>query len=180
MKRFDCIRVLELFARSTLLQKKRIKYTAGMSVLAIAAVVTVSLVAQDTRKVIYVPAKQMDIDLHKLPLNNIGESEINLIERTPEHAAILLRRTLPGQAEVHEHQADAWYVIDGGCDFVTGGTVIDGAQESPGEIRGASIAGGEEHHIAKGDFIRVPAGVPHWVKKIEGKELVYIVVKYSK
>jgi quercetin dioxygenase-like cupin family protein len=58
--------------------------------------------------------------------------------------------------------------------------VIDGAQESAGEIRGASIAGGDEHHIAKGDFISVPAGVPHWVKKIEGKEIVYIVVKYAK
>ena len=135
--------------------------------------------AQDAAKVVYVPAKQMDIDLHKLPLNNIGESEINLIERTPEHAAILLRRTLPGKAEVHEHQADAWYVIDGGCVFVTGGSVVNGAPSGPGEIRGASIAGGDEHHIAKGDFISVPAGVPHWVKKIEGKEIVYIVVKYS-
>jgi len=135
--------------------------------------------AQDAAKVVYFPAKQMDIDLHKLPLNNIGESEINLIERTPGRAAILLRRTLPGQAEVHEHQADAWYVIDGGCVFVTGGAVVNGAPSGPGEIRGASIAGGDEHHIAKGDFISVPAGVPHWVKKIEGKEIVYIVVKYS-
>jgi len=146
------------------------------------AVVLLAIVpslAQAPLTVVYFPAKQMGIDLHKLPLNNIGGSEINLIERTPEHAAILLRRTLPGKAEVHEHQADVWYVIDGGCDFVTGGTVIDGAQESAGEIRGASIAGGDEHHIAKGDFIRVPAGVPHWVKKIEDKEIVYIVVKYA-
>ncbi len=142
-------------------------------------IATFPAVAQDAAKVIYVPAKKMDIDLHKLPLNNIGESEINLIERTPEHAAILLRRTLPGLAEVHEHQADAWYVIDGGCVFVTGGSIINGAQSGPGEIRGASISGGDEHHIAKGDFISVPAGVPHWVKKIEGKEIVYIVVKYA-
>ena len=145
-----------------------------------AILLSLPTLAQDAARVVYVPAKQMGIDLHKLPLNNIGESEINLIERTPEHAAILLRRTLPGKAEVHEHQADAWYVIDGGCDFVTGGTVLDGAQESAGEIRGASIAGGDEYHIAKGDFISVPAGVPHWVKKIEGKEIVYIVVKYAK
>ena len=144
-----------------------------------AIVLSIPSLAQDVAKVVYVPAKQMDIDLHKLALNNIGESEINLIERTPEHAAILLRRTLPGKAEVHEHQADVWYVIDGGCDFVTGGSVINGTPSGPGEIRGASIAGGDEHHIAKGDFIRVPAGVPHWVKKIEGKEIVYIVVKYA-
>jgi mannose-6-phosphate isomerase-like protein (cupin superfamily) len=121
----------------------------------------------------------MDADLHKLPLNEIGESEINLVERTPAHAAILLRRTLPGKAEVHETQADVWYVIDGGCEFVTGGTVVGGSPENAGEIRGKSISGGEEHHLAKGDFIHVPAGVPHWVKKIEGKEIVYIVVKYA-
>jgi mannose-6-phosphate isomerase-like protein (cupin superfamily) len=140
---------------------------------------TTSLFAQDANKVVYFAAKQMDVDLHKLPLNRIGESEINLIERTPGHAAILLRRTLPGKAEVHETQADVWYVIDGGCDFVTGGTVVEGESESAGEIRGASISGGDTHHLAKGDFIRVPAGMPHWVKKIEGKELVYIVVKYA-
>jgi len=145
------------------------------------AVILLSLptLAQDAAKVVYFSGKQMNADLHKLPLNNIGESEINLVERTPEHAAIILRRTLPGKAEVHEHQADVWYVIDGGCDFVTGGTVIGGVPESAGEIRGASISGGEDHHLAKGDFIRVPAGVPHLVKKIEGKEIVYIVVKYA-
>jgi quercetin dioxygenase-like cupin family protein len=27
--------------------------------------------------------------------------------------------------------------------------------------------------------MRIPPGVPHWVKKIEGGELVYIVVKYT-
>jgi mannose-6-phosphate isomerase-like protein (cupin superfamily) len=144
------------------------------------AILVFSTWAQNSSKVVYFPSNQMDADLHKLPLNQIGESEINLIERTPGHAAILLRRTATGKAEVHEHQADVWYVIDGACNFVTGGTVVGGATESPGEIRGTSISGGEEHHLAKGDFIRVPAGVPHWVKKIEGKEIVYIVVKYSK
>src|SRR5437879_4888836 len=145
-----------------------------------AIVLSIPSLAQDVAKVVYVSAKQMDIDLHKLALNNIGESEINLIEHTPEHAAILLRRTAPGKAEVHEHQADVWYVIDGGCVFVTGGTVVGGAQTSPGEIRGSGISEGDERTIAKGDFIRVPAGVPHWVKKINGKEIVYIVVKLAK
>ena len=143
------------------------------------AIFVFSAWAQDSPKVAYFSSKQMDADLHKLPLNEIGESEINLIERTPGHAAILLRRTLPGKAEVHENQADVWYVIDGGCEFVTGGKVVDGKPESPGETRGTGISGGDEHHLAKGDFIRVPAGVPHWVKRIEGKEIVYIVVKYA-
>jgi mannose-6-phosphate isomerase-like protein (cupin superfamily) len=135
--------------------------------------------AQEAGKVVFASARQMDADLHKLPLNEIGESEVNLIERTPAHAAILLRRIEQGKAEVHETQADVWYVIDGGCTFVTGGTVISGVPTAPGEIRGPGITGGKEEIISKGDFVRVPAGVPHWVKKIRGKEIVYMVVKYA-
>ena len=134
--------------------------------------------AQEMSKLVYYSGHQIETNIRQAPANNMGESEIDLIERTPEHAGILLRRTAPGKAEVHQKQADVWYVIDGGCLLVTGGTVKNAAPGSAGEIRGAGIEDGEEHHLAKGDFIRVPAGVPHWIKKIEGKEIVYIVVKY--
>jgi mannose-6-phosphate isomerase-like protein (cupin superfamily) len=137
----------------------------------------VAALGQDAAKLVYVPGKQIEEDIRKAPANN-GEQEINLIERTPGHAGILLRRTLPGKAEVHETETDIWYVIDGGCILVTGGSLIDAKQESPGQIRGSGISGGEERKIGKGDFIRIPNGVPHWVKKIDGGEIVYTVVKY--
>ena len=142
------------------------------------ALLASQLAAQDS-KVVYYSGQQIESDIRKAHANDIGESEINLIERMPQHAGILLRRTKPGKAEVHTSEADVWYVIDGGCVLVTGGTVIAGAQESPGQIRGTGISGGTEYKLAKGDFIRIPAGVPHWIKKIEGGELVYIVVKYT-
>jgi mannose-6-phosphate isomerase-like protein (cupin superfamily) len=135
--------------------------------------------AQEAAKVVFVTGEQIETDIRKAPANSIGEQEINLIERTPGHAGILLRRTLPGKAEVHETETDVWYVIDGGCVFVTGGSLVGAAQVSPGQIQGSGISAGEERKIGKGDFIRVPAGVPHWVKEIEGKEIVYIVVKYT-
>jgi mannose-6-phosphate isomerase-like protein (cupin superfamily) len=146
-------------------------------ILGFVLLVAVAAVAQDASKLVFVPGKQIETDIRKAPANN-GEQEINLIERTPGHAGILLRRTLPGKAEVHETETDIWYVIDGGCILVTGGSLIDAKQESPGQIRGSGISGGEERKIGKGDFIRIPNGVPHWVKKIEGGEIVYTVVKY--
>ncbi len=151
------------------------KLGALVGVLVVALVAT----AQEAAKLVYVPAKQIEADIRKASANN-GEQEINLIERTPDHAGILLRRTLPGKAEVHETETDVWYVIDGGCILVTGGSLIDAKPEGPGQIRGTGITGGEERKIGKGDFIRIPNGMPHWVKKIEGGELVYIVVKYTK
>jgi mannose-6-phosphate isomerase-like protein (cupin superfamily) len=151
------------------------KLGALVGVLVVALVAT----AQEAAKLVYVPAKQIEADIRKASANN-GEQEINLIERTPDHAGILLRRTLPGKAEVHETETDVWYVIDGGCILVTGGSLIDAKPEGPGQIRGTGITGGEERKIGKGDFIRIPNGMPHWVKKIEGGELVYIVMKYTK
>jgi len=151
------------------------KLGALVGVLVVALVAT----AQEAAKLVYVPAKQIEADIRKASANN-GEQEINLIERTPDHAGILLRRTLPGKAEVHETETDVWYVIDGGCILVTSGSLIDAKPEGPGQIRGTGITGGEERKIGKGDFIRIPNGMPHWVKKIEGGELVYIVMKYTK
>jgi mannose-6-phosphate isomerase-like protein (cupin superfamily) len=144
------------------------------------AAAAIAIAAQDSNKIVYHSAPQMMADLDKAPANDIGESEINLIEHIPDqHAAILLRRTKPGKAEIHTHEADVWYVVNGGCVLVVGGTEIGGKQESPGQIRGTAISGGTEYKLAKGDVIRIPHGVPHWVKQIEGGELVYIVVKYA-
>ena len=143
-----------------------------------AVLLAATALAQDASKIVYYTGKQIEADIRKAPANEIGESEINLIERTPQHAGILLRRTKPGNAESHTTEADVWYVIDGGCILTVGGSVIDGKEVQPGQIHGTGITGGTDYKLSKGDFMRIPPGVPHWVKKIEGGELVYIVVKY--
>lgn len=151
-----------------------------IALVVLAAVAVLPASAQDSNKVIYYSAPRMMAELNKAPANNMGESEINLIDHVPDqHAAILLRRTKPGKAEVHTSEADVWYVLNGGCVLVVGGTEGGGKEESPGQIRGTSISAGTEYKLAKGDVIRIPHGVPHWVKQIEGGELVYIVVKYA-
>ena len=149
-----------------------------LSTLGLAVLLAAPAIAQDSSKVVYYTGQQVEADIRKAPANDIGESEINLIERTPQHAGILLRRTKPGKAEAHTTEADVWYVIDGGCVLTTGGSINDGKEVHPGQIQGTSISGGTDYKLGKGDFMRIPPGVPHWVKKIEGGELVYIVVKY--
>jgi mannose-6-phosphate isomerase-like protein (cupin superfamily) len=147
--------------------------------LMVVAFFAAAALGQETAKLVYVPGKEIEEQIRKAPANN-GEQEINLIVRTADHAGILLRRTQPGKAEVHATETDVWYVIDGGCVLVTGGTVVDPQTVETGQIHGTGIVGGEERTIGKGDFVRIPNGMPHWVKKIEGGELVYIVVKYTK
>ena len=81
----------------------------------------------------------------------------------------------PGKSEVHEHETDIIYVLEGTATFVTGGKVVDGQMISPGEIRGASIEGGETRKLVKGDLVIVPQGVPHWFKDLKAPFNYYVV-----
>lgn len=93
-------------------------------------------------------------------------------ERYMVHAS---RREKPGQAEIHDHDADIVYVLEGTATIVTGGRAVDVQSAAPGEWRGTSIAGGEERNLKKGDVIIVPAGVPHWFKEASAPFLYYVV-----
>lgn len=86
------------------------------------------------------------------------------------------RREKAGVAEVHTLDADIIHVLEGSATFVTGGAVESAREIEPGEIRGASITGGEARRLEKGDVIVVPAGTPHWFREVPGV-LTYYVVK---
>jgi glc operon protein GlcG len=85
------------------------------------------------------------------------------------------RRSAPGQAEVHANETDVIYVLDGEATLVTGGTVVEPSRAAAAEIRGKEILGGQEHLIARGDVIIVPAGTPHWFKLVPGTIQYYVV-----
>lgn len=87
-------------------------------------------------------------------------------------------RTGPGEAEVHLHDTDIFYVLKGSADLVVGGKVSEPHQLSEGEIRGASIEGGEPRVIASGDVVVIPRGIPHWFKHVN-TPFSYYVVKSS-
>ena len=85
------------------------------------------------------------------------------------------RREGPGKAEVHLRDTDIIYVLDGTAIIVTGGTVVDGATVAADEIRGASIKGGVEQQLVKGDVLVVPNGVPHWFTRVDAPFRYYVV-----
>lgn len=85
------------------------------------------------------------------------------------------RREAGGQSEIHTHETDIFYVLEGSATFVTGGTMVDGRTIAPGEIRGTAIRGGKTRRITKGDVIIIPAGTPHWFKDVQGPVLYYVV-----
>ena len=146
------------------------------SVSAAAQDATYQATVEDTSKVVFVPAKQIQSGVHKSNEDWPGLSVSYLFRMASDYASVI-RRTAPTEAELHQRWTDIWYVIEGGGTVVTGGSLIESTEISPGEFRGPRVSGGAELRIAKGDVVRIPAGVSHWVSKIDGKEIVYLNVK---
>jgi mannose-6-phosphate isomerase-like protein (cupin superfamily) len=76
-------------------------------------------------------------------------------------------RTAGANAAVHETEAEFFYVIEGSGTFVTGGQLVDARRTNPQNLTAKSISGGTTAHVAKGDFMLVPNGVPHQVSAVE-------------
>jgi mannose-6-phosphate isomerase-like protein (cupin superfamily) len=85
-------------------------------------------------------------------------------------------RTESGNVEVHRSYTDVFYIVQGSTNIVTGGKVIGEKATNPDEPRGDSIEGGETRRLSAGDAMVIPAGIPHWMKDVEGT-LLYFVVK---
>ncbi|HTL18518.1 MAG TPA: cupin domain-containing protein, partial [Patescibacteria group bacterium] len=86
---------------------------------------------------------------------------------TNNFKVLALRRNEPGEVEVHEHDTDVLYVLEGDATLVTGGTTTEARNSAPGETRGKTIVGGEDRHLKKGDVMVIPNGVPHWFKEVK-------------
>jgi quercetin dioxygenase-like cupin family protein len=80
-----------------------------------------------------------------------------------------------GQAATHKLITHIIYVLEGSATYVTGGTLVDAKTVAPNEIRGSAIEGGETHHLAKGEILIVPNGVPHQIKEVQGPFIRYEV-----
>lgn len=87
------------------------------------------------------------------------------------------RRVKAGEAEVHTLDTDILYVLEGEATLVLGGTLVEPRALSPSEVRGRSIAGGEEHPLRAGDVLVVPAGTPHWFRDVTRGPVLYYAVK---
>jgi mannose-6-phosphate isomerase-like protein (cupin superfamily) len=99
--------------------------------------------------------------------------------QTNNYKVMAGRRVAPGDVEIHLKDTDVFYITEGSATFVTGGAAIDPVAVTEEEIRAPKLAGGEVHHLSKGDVIVIPKGIPHQFTEVNGPFL-YFVVKVSK
>ena len=91
-----------------------------------------------------------------------------------KHRINLIKRTKPAGAVAHDGFAELHHIVEGSGTFVTGGTMV----RPTGGRGGATIQGGVSKHVAKGDVVLVPPGVPHWYKELDGP-ITYLEVRWA-
>ena len=77
-------------------------------------------------------------------------------------------RVAVANAAVHQTEAELFYVLDGSATMVTGGKLTEEKRTNAENLSGSGIEGGTSRHVAKGDFMMVPEGTPHWFSAIDG------------
>ena len=112
-------------------------------------------------------------------LSAAGRTGVGPLVATKDYTVSGIKRTAPGQVEVHDHETDIFYVTEGQATFITGGTVVGGKPTAPGQTRGTDIKGGKMVTLKKGDVITIPAGTPHWFKDVS-PSISYLTVKVIK
>ena len=123
--------------------------------------------APDLTKASYVSAAGLAAQVAAQPADRNGT--INRLLQFPPYAVNIEHRVPIAQsASVHETEAELFYIIDGGATLVTGGTLIEPTRNGANLTSTKGVAGGVSQKLGKGDFVMVPAGVPHWFTDIQG------------
>ena len=118
-----------------------------------------------SQKVTHFPATKVSKAFEKgMPLLEIANYKV--------HAS---HREGPGVVEVHTRDTDIIHMLEGTALLVTGGTLVDGKNIEPEEIRARDVKAGETRRITKGDVIVIPNGTPHWFKEVNGPINYYVV-----
>ena len=139
-----------------------------MRAVIVTLVFSVAVFGQNTKT--FSSAADVQALIAKAKSDRKGEQPIvaeRILQLAPYNANLEYRAAV-GPASVHETEAEMFYVIDGSATMVTGGKLTGETRTNPANLSGKGIEGGESRSIAKGDFIIVPEGTPHWFSSING------------
>ena len=125
-------------------------------------------VGPETTTGVYMPAADVSAAVAKLPKNPLAS--VPVFKVGPFNVNVEHRLGAPAAAQaasVHDKDAELFYMIEGTATLVTGGKLTEGTHDGD-NWRGKAVEGGKSQKMSKGDFMLVPAGVPHWFTSIDG------------
>src|SRR5215475_1696085 len=114
-------------------------------------------------------AEKAATDSHRAASKTISDS--------PNELFMLAHREADGVPELHETQADVFFVQSGTASLIVGGTLQNAETTAPNDKRNGTIQGGTRVKLSAGDVVHIPAKMPHQIVLDGAKEFVYFVVK---
>ncbi len=139
-------------------------------------------------KSVYIPKRKIDETLateptqgkHLLePLKSLAAA-MNLPFKVLEDMDVVT------EAEVHLHEDDVWFCLEGEVRFVCGGAltdpypVIKDGVTNSNELKAKEISGGEEIILTPGDWLWIPAGEAHRHSSVGPARLMIIKIPRGK
>jgi mannose-6-phosphate isomerase-like protein (cupin superfamily) len=89
-------------------------------------------------------------------------------------------RIMGQAASVHETEAELFFVVEGTGTLVTGGKLKEEKRTNAENLSGSAIEGGVSKKVSKGDWIMVPAGVPHQFPSVDAGGLTLMSLHLPK
>lgn len=89
------------------------------------------------------------------------------------------RRNKDGNIEIHNKETDIFYVTDGSATILVGGNAVEPKATKGQNMTAKDMTDYQTYNLKKGDVLVIPAGQPHWFKKVNGS-IDYLVVKHIK
>ena len=98
------------------------------------------------------------------------------ITTTDHYISLFSHRTVDGTPERHANWTDVMVMLHGEVTLTTGGTISGNTVDANGESHGGILTGGTTFVLHEGDYLQVPAGVPHLMTAPKG-DFRYFVTK---
>ncbi len=117
---------------------------------------------------LFASAAEVDAAIAKARAEHKGGNTVEILANSGIYTWQLEYRTTTTPPSVHKAQAELIYVAGGGCTLIMGGKLVN-PKDNGANLAGTAVEGGTPHKVAKGDYILVPAGTPHWYTDPQGE-----------
>lgn len=162
-----------LAAAFTLASAAALAQTAAPTDAAAPAAPRAARPAPGPTQLVYMSLADMQAKVGKA--NPSGAAVSSSLDRQATWNAQVVSRSADGTVERHDHWIDYTTIVQGEVTMTTGGTQDGNTVDAGGESHGGTQTGGTTVVMHAGDYIQIPAGVPHTMTK--PKNLIYTIVK---
>ena len=130
-----------------------------------------------------VTASDIRAFLDELPRDRVSDLPIRVVEVTGDYRVgvygVFRPREVGGDANLHRvNITEIYYMLSGTATLVTGGTMVDAYEPSPGStsLRAPRIEGGVSRRVVPGDVVIIPGHTPHWWSELDS-DIEYLIFR---